>query len=230
MLIFNAHPDDAEFAMGGVLLKLAREHDVVNVILTRGEAGTHGTPAEREREAHEAGRRGGYRVRILDYKDTQIEDTTSTVQDIARIIREEKPRLIFAPYHTNNRSHLDGRAHPDHTALGNIVRKAARIAKFTNAPIKGDAHQTDGIIYYMLPIHTKPSFTIDVSDVIDELPNLWKAHASQTKLRDGAIIDHLLNWRRQMGSESRLAYAESFITEETPVLSTSAIPNMFRRG
>ena len=221
--VFSAHPDDAEFAMGGVLLMLAASHEVTNVILTRGEAGTHGTPQKREREGYEAGRIGGYSVRFLDYTDTRIEDTTRTVEHIAQVIRELKPNVVFTPYHTNNASHTDGRAHQDHTALGRIVRKAARIAKFSNAPIPGKAHRAEKIIYYMVPRYTKPSFLVDVSAVASQLPSLWKAHESQTALRDGAIIDYLLFWRESNGRDAGVSLAEEFIVEEPLVLTLEGL-------
>ena len=223
IVVFCAHPDDSEFAMGGVLLKLARAHDVVNVILTRGEAGTYGTPQIREAEALEAGRRGGDRVRFLEYHDTLIEDTPKTVQHLAGIIRELEPRVIFSPYHTIDGPHTEGKAHPDHSTLGTIVRKAARIAKFVNAPIPGSAHRADSLIYYMVPTFVRPSFAIDVSDVIDELPEFWSAHASQTQLRGGALIEHLLEWRRNVGSTCNARYAESFIVETVPLIPLPAI-------
>lgn len=211
--VFSAHPDDAEFAMGGVLLMLSKAHDVTNVILARGEAGTHGTPAQREEEGYHAGRIGGYDVRFLNHKDTRIEDSTKSIEELALVIRELQPRVIFTPYHTNNGPHTDGRAHHDHSALGQIVRKAARIAKFKNAPIREVAHAAERIIYYMVPRRVEPSFTVDVSSTIDELPALWKAHESQTALKSGAIIDYLLAERRAVGHSCGVEYAEAFITE-----------------
>src|SRR5262245_23737277 len=52
-----AHPDDAELVMGGTLLREARRgRRIALVDLTRGEAGSRGTPEIREREAAEAAR------------------------------------------------------------------------------------------------------------------------------------------------------------------------------
>jgi N-acetylglucosamine malate deacetylase 1 len=224
--VFSAHPDDAEFAMGGVLLMLARQHDVTNVILTRGEAGTHGTPQERESEAYEAGRIGGYRVRFLKYTDTLIEDTATSVTDIAGVIRELAPRVIFTTYHTNNASHLDGRAHQDHTSLGRIVRKAARIAKFKNAMLNGTAHRVERIIYYMVPRYAKPSFIVDVSSEAETLPRLWKAHASQTALKEGTLIKYLIEQRHSCGADAGIGSGEPFIIEE-PLVMPDVITTLF---
>ena len=50
----GAHPDDLEFGCGGVLLaEAARGSEISLCICSRGEAGSNGTPNEREAEARE---------------------------------------------------------------------------------------------------------------------------------------------------------------------------------
>src|SRR5439155_3304827 len=54
-LCFGAHPDDVELTSGGLAARLARHgHPVGIVDLTRGEAGSRGTPEARAREAVQA--------------------------------------------------------------------------------------------------------------------------------------------------------------------------------
>ena len=50
ILAVGAHPDDVEFACGGVLLtEAARGSKLFLCVCSRGESGTNGTPDERER-------------------------------------------------------------------------------------------------------------------------------------------------------------------------------------
>ena len=214
ILVFSAHPDDCEFGMGGTLLKIAKRHNVTNIVMTRGQAGTYGTPRQREKEAEDAGVFAGYHVRILDYEDNEIVYSAELAKEVASLIREHKPSIIFVPYHTNNYSHTDGTAHPDHTELGKVVRAAARFARFKNAKIGGEAHNAVRIIYYMIPKYHKPSFVIDVSDVMSEMESLWKCHESQTRLRDGELIGYLHESRKHTGRLNNMHYAEAFIVEE----------------
>ncbi|HEX9740363.1 MAG TPA: PIG-L family deacetylase, partial [Ignavibacteriaceae bacterium] len=52
VIVFAAHPDDAELAMGGTIAKLTKNNFKVGIIdLTRGELGTRGTPDIRQKEA-----------------------------------------------------------------------------------------------------------------------------------------------------------------------------------
>src|SRR5207253_8318468 len=57
ILAIAAHRDDVEQTCGGTLLKMAQKGQRTGILdLARGEMGTRGTAAEREREAKEAAR------------------------------------------------------------------------------------------------------------------------------------------------------------------------------
>ena len=52
LLVFGAHPDDIEFGCGGVIARETRGGRPAHlVVCSRGEAATHGTPAQRIVEA-----------------------------------------------------------------------------------------------------------------------------------------------------------------------------------
>ncbi len=56
VLIFAAHPDDAELSMGGTIAKFSHNDLKVGIIdFTRGELGTRGTPETRQKEAFQSG-------------------------------------------------------------------------------------------------------------------------------------------------------------------------------
>jgi len=213
VLFFSAHPDDVEFGMGGTYLKTARKYKAIHVILTRGEAGTHGTPEKRVKEAVEAGKHAGADVEFLDFRDNHVEDNVENAKKLAGVIRKYKPKIIFSPYHSITGSHTDGIAHPDHVALGKLVLKAARFAKFKNAEVEGEHHLAQRIFYYMVPRHVMPSLVVDVSDVAEDLEGLWKCHKTQMALRDGTIINMLWEYRRITGKIHGLECAEHFVVD-----------------
>jgi N-acetylglucosamine malate deacetylase 1 len=76
ILVFGAHPDDAEFGMGASMVKFVRSGASVAVcVLTRGEAGTFGTPEGREKEMRAAAEKLGSSLDILSFRDCQVFDS-----------------------------------------------------------------------------------------------------------------------------------------------------------
>jgi LmbE family N-acetylglucosaminyl deacetylase len=216
VLVFGAHPDDAEFGMGASLVKFARSGASVAVcVLTRGEAGTYGTPVQREAEMRAAAAKLGAAIDVLDFTDCGVADTTDSRMKAAAVIRKHRPRLIFAPYHTNPASHHDGLSHPDHTATGAIVRAAARFAKFAGlAGLAGRPWDAGHLLYYMVPRTMRPTFYNDVSAYMDEWETIARCHESQMQLRGGTIMDRLRAYRQGYGAAMGVAYAEGFWTDD----------------
>lgn len=211
ILLFGAHPDDIEFGMGGTFIKLSKDHDVTCCVLTKGEVGTFGTPEIREQEMKNAARKAGARIEILDFHDCQIFDTYESRLKLASIIRKTKPDVIFSPYHTQTASHLNGAAHPDHSALGTIMRSAARYARFKNLKdLSGEPHNASALVYYMVPTQMNCTHQCVVTDFLKEWEAVAKEHKSQLQLRDGSVLAHLKEWRRD-GDR----YVEKFYCEDS---------------
>ena len=90
ILAITAHPDDVELSCCGTLLhQIDLGHTVGLVDLTRGELGTRGTPALREKEANEAARKMGAKIRInLGMPDGFFTHNKDNLLKIARVIRQ----------------------------------------------------------------------------------------------------------------------------------------------
>jgi LmbE family N-acetylglucosaminyl deacetylase len=216
VLVFGAHPDDAEFGMGASMVKFVRGGaSLALCVLTRGEAGTFGTPEEREAEMREAASRLGASLEILGFEDCHIFDTLETRVALASVIRKYRPRVIFAPYHTNPADHRDGGAHPDHSAVGTIVRSAARYARFAGLrELAGPSWNADRIVYYMVPRSRRPNFVNDVSAFMEEWERIARCHRSQMQLRDGKILEGLRGFRQSAGVQIGVPWGEGFLIEE----------------
>ncbi len=122
VLALAAHRDDVEQTCGGTLLKMAQRGLRTGIIdLTQGEMGTRGSPEERGREAAEAARilKAGFR-QALDIPDGRVENSWENRLKIARVIREQRPRVLILPY-------WQGR-HPDHYTASTLGYEAAFLA------------------------------------------------------------------------------------------------------
>src|SRR5689334_4115980 len=126
ILALAAHRDDVEQTCGGTLLKMAQLGYRAGILdLTQGEMGTRGSAEERAREAAEAAKilRVSWR-QALDIPDGRVENTWENRLKVARVIREQRPRVLILPY-------WKGR-HPDHyraSVLGYEASFLAGLAK-----------------------------------------------------------------------------------------------------
>lgn len=216
ILIFGAHPDDAEFGMGGSIIKfLHQKKTVAFCVLTQGENSTLGKPQERVLEMQRAAAKLKVPLEILDLMDCRIFDNYDNRVILAKIIRKYKPRIVFAPYHTNHSSHKDGASHPDHTATGVLVRNAARYARFGGIrDLQDEPWCTDHLLYYILPRHIRPTLMIDVTEYMPKWEELLRIYASQIKLKNNGMISYLQQIRQWYGFLSGVSYAEGFLIEE----------------
>jgi len=114
ILAIAAHRDDVEQTCGGTLLRMAQRGQRTGILdLTQGEMGTRGTAEERAQEAAEAARilRVSWR-QALDIPDGRVENSFENRLKVARVIREQRPRVVILPY-------WEGR-HPDHYTASTV--------------------------------------------------------------------------------------------------------------
>jgi LmbE family N-acetylglucosaminyl deacetylase len=125
LLAFGAHPDDIEFGCGGVIAKeTSAGHAAHFVICSRGEAGTHGTPAQRVIEANRSAVLLGATLEFIELDgDAHLEVRVAHAIKLAGMIRRVRPGIVLAPSLVENQ-------HPDHPRLGQIVRDACRLARY----------------------------------------------------------------------------------------------------
>ena len=123
IIAFGAHPDDAEFQIGGCAIKWAQlGHKVKLVSVTNGGIGhwkMAGGPLAKRRtaESKEAAKRMGVESLVLDIHDGEIMATLANRKVIARLIRQWQADLVF--------THRPHDYHPDHRNAGLLIRDAA---------------------------------------------------------------------------------------------------------
>ncbi len=207
ILAVGAHPDDAEFGCGGILAKeAARGSEVLMLILSRGEAGSSGTPEERAREAEAAAAILGARLRLLELEgDARLEYRPSNALAIARLVREWRANVLLAPSPEENQ-------HPDHAKAGRLVRDAARLARYGGLPdlAPEPAHAVDALYYYDVTGLAAPPaglgrVIVDVSPVFDTWRRAMESHASQMRTR--GYVDLQVARARVLGAEIGTEYA-----------------------
>jgi bacillithiol biosynthesis deacetylase BshB1 len=179
ILAIGPHPDDIEFGCAPILMKEVRSGNQVRMlVLSRGEAGSAGTPEGREEESRSAARMMGASVEFLDFGgDCHLQYTPENAFRIAAEIRRFKPEIVLAPHPQENQ-------HPDHAVAARLVRDACRFARYGGleelkpAPV----HRVANLFFYNITQHLqKPDIAIDISGLIAEWESVMNCHASQVK-------------------------------------------------
>jgi LmbE family N-acetylglucosaminyl deacetylase len=123
IICFGAHPDDAEFKVGGTAAKWsALGHHVKFVSVTNGDIGhwqSAGGPlaARRAAEVKQAARLLGIETEVLDIHDGELLPTLENRRTITRLIRDWKADLVL--------SHRPNDYHPYHRYTVVLVQDAA---------------------------------------------------------------------------------------------------------
>jgi N-acetylglucosamine malate deacetylase 1 len=201
LLAVGAHPDDIEFGCAPVLIKEIRKGNQVKLlVLSRGEAGTSGTPELREREACDAAARMGASIEFLDFGgDCNLQYTPENRLRIAREIRIFRPSIVLTTHPGENQ-------HPDHSVVGKLTRDAARLARYGGLLQPLVSHKIDNLFYYNVTQHgLTPDVVIDIGDVVEEWEAVMKCHASQVNSR--SYIDLQLSATRLLGLSVGVGHA-----------------------
>ena len=242
ILAIAAHRDDVEQTCAGTLLKMAERGYRTGILdLTRGEMGTRGSAQAREQEAAEAARilkttwRGA-----LDIPDGRVENTWDNKLKVARVLREQGPRVVILPY-------WKGR-HPDHYTASNLGYEACFLAGLkkldcssavpaavvasgppatATVPNSQKAimtpHRPFKIMYATLYYDVRPTFVVDITDQFEARFQSLMAYKTQFSDQESGkdlfpahqeIRNRIETMARFYGMLGGVEYAEPFLQKE----------------
>ena len=223
ILIFAAHPDDAELGMGGTIAKLVAEGKTVGIVdFTEAELSSNGTIENRKFETTEATKVLKVTVREnLKVADGWVRSEDKVKAEVIKLLRKYKPRVVFAPYFNDR--------HPDHIGASKIVKEAVFFSGLLKIETELDAekqqaYRPEKLYYYMQTYEFVPSFIVDISDHFETKMKSVRAYKSQffnpnengelTFISDPKFIKMLEARARHYGFQIRKEYGEPFFSEE----------------
>lgn len=215
ILVIAPHPDDAEIGMGGSLALLLAEGYRVGILdLTDGEPTPLGSRELRSRETEAASQVLGIPWRrCLGLPNRSLEHTLDARWAVAGVLREVRPRILFAPYWED--------AHPDHVAATALIEAARFWAKLTKSDMAGQPHWAAHIYYYFslhLRVHERPAFVLDITAHLETKLRAVQCFGSQFG-RPGAegsrnVFEELRDRARYWGWAIGSTYGEPFASRE----------------
>jgi LmbE family N-acetylglucosaminyl deacetylase len=149
----------------------------------------------------------------LGLPNRRLEASLDARARLAGVLREHRPRFLFAPYWDD--------AHPDHVAASALVEAARFWSKLTKSDLPGEPHYPQRIFYYFcthLRIHPRPSFVLDVTAHLDgKMAALRCYHSQLIQGRPTApptILDDVRDRARYWGWAVGVGYGEPFVCRE----------------
>lgn len=228
VLIFSAHPDDAELSMGGTIALLTKNNYKVGLIdLTRGELGTRGDAELRQREAFNAAIQLKVALREnLEIPDGDIKINKENITKVIISLRKYKPKIVFAPYHHDR--------HPDHSDANNLIRRAIFTSglpkiKTFNKEVIQQPFRPQKTFFYMQTYTFEPTFIVDISQTIEQKFKAIECYSSQfynpksiepeTFISRSEFLSYLKARAEFYGFQIHKQYGEPFYSEEKVELS-----------
>lgn len=217
VLAMAAHRDDVEQTCGGTLLRMrAQGYRTAILDMTRGEAGTRGSAAEREAEANAAAAILGVGWRdALDIPDGDVENTYENRLKIVEVLRKVRPRVVILPYWAGR--------HPDHYTTATLGYEACFLAGLAKVDTGLPPHRPFKILYASLYADVRPSFVVDITPYIEDRHRALMAYTSQYAnqtqgsglfVPEEEIRERTFAMARYHGLLAGVRYAEPFVQKE----------------
>ncbi|HEX4640536.1 MAG TPA: PIG-L family deacetylase [Chthoniobacterales bacterium] len=229
ILAVGAHPDDIEFGCGGILLAAAAAgSEVALCVCSRGEAGSNGTPDEREAEARRAAELLGATITFLDLGgDCHLEVSPAGNIAIAREIRAAQPGILLGPVAVSEQ-------HPDHVVVSHLCRNAARLARYAGLGELRDLppHAIMHHLEYAItpgaePVRNGRAIRVNISEYFARWVQLMECH--QTQLRTRRYVDLQTARARSLGLDAGVEYTQAlFPTADFLIQSLDDLPPSVR--
>ncbi len=222
ILVFGAHPDDAELGAGGTIAKEIANGKKVGIIdLTRGELGTRGSAEIRDMEANNAAEILGVVVRDnLKFADGFFINDKEHQLKIIEQVRKYQPEIVLC-------NAIDDR-HIDHGKGSKLVSDACFLSGLIKIQTQIDGEEQNAwrpkvVYHYIQWKNLEPDFVVNISDFIDKKTASILAYSSQfhdpnsdepeTPISSKNFIDSVNYRARDLGRLVGVDYAEGFTAE-----------------
>lgn len=224
ILVFGAHPDDAELGAGATIAKEVANGKKVGIIdLTRGELGTRGSADIRDNEAAKAAKILAISVREnLGFDDGFFVNDKEHQLAVIKMVRKYKPELVLC-------NAIDDR-HIDHGKGSKLVSDACFLSglkkietKLTNDKKPQDSWRPKVVYHYIQWKNIKPDFVVNVTGFMEKKTNAILAYSSQfydpksvepkTPISSKTFIESVNYRARDLGRLIGVDYAEGFTAE-----------------
>lgn len=222
ILVFGAHPDDAELGAGGTIAKEVSRGKKVGIIdLTRGELGTRGSAEIRDKEASDAAKILGVKVREnLQFRDGFFRNDEHHQMEIIKMLRKYRPDVVLC--NTIKDRHIDHAKGSELVSNACFLSGLIKIETILDKEVQ-EAWRPKVVYHYIQWKNIKPDFVVDISGFISKKTDAIAAYTSQfhdpnnnepeTPISSKTFLDSIHYRARDLGRLIGKDYAEGFTVE-----------------
>ena len=220
ILVFAAHPDDAELACSGTILRqVALGYKVGIVDLTRGELGTRGTAEIREQEAADSSKILGLSIREnCGLSDGFFENNKTSQLALIKFIRKYQPEVVLGNAPEDR--------HPDHGRAGKLIEDACFLSGLRKIETDFDGGSQEEwsprqFFHYIQDRYINPDFVVDVTPYWETKVAAIKAFKTQfynpeseepeTYISSGDFFQFIEARSREIGHQIGATHGEGFV-------------------
>jgi len=226
ILVFAAHPDDAELACSGTILKHIKLGKKVAIVdLTAGELGTRGTVEIRAEESAAATKLLGLTARYnAGFADGFFESDKEHCLVLAKYIRYFQPEIVLC-------NAIEDR-HPDHGKASELASRACFLAGLRKIETAWEGQDQEAwrpknVYHYIQDRYIEPDFIVDISEYWDQKlacihafksqfysPATTNNDEPQTYISGKSFLLSIESRARQFGHAIGVEYGEGFTKEK----------------
>ncbi|WP_375236392.1 bacillithiol biosynthesis deacetylase BshB1 [Winogradskyella sp.] len=229
ILAIGAHPDDVELGCGGTIAKEVASGRKVGILdLTRGELGTRGTAATRDKEAEDAAKILGLCVRDnVAFADGFFANDKEHQLEIIKMIRKYQPEIVLC-------NAIDDR-HIDHGKGSQLVSDSCFLSGLIKIKTEVDGEiqlpwRPKTVYHYIQWKDLKPDIVVDITGFMDKKMASVFAYKTQfynpesnepeTPISSKNFSDSIEYRARNTGRIAGVEYAEGYTVERHPVVDS----------
>jgi bacillithiol biosynthesis deacetylase BshB1 len=221
LLVFAAHPDDAELGCSGTIAKeVSKGKKVVIVDLTQGELGTRGSGPLRLEEAQAAARvLNLYARENMGFRDGFFRNDEEHQLALISVIRKYCPQMVLMNAPEDR--------HPDHGRASELCTQACFLSGLRRIETKDESGQIQepwrpkNAFHYIQDRFLSPDVVVDVSDFWEIKKQSILAFRSQfydpnstepnSYISSPEFLDFINSRGSEFGHQIGVKYGEGFI-------------------
>ncbi len=233
ILVFAAHPDDAELSCSGTILSHINKGYKVGIVdLTKGELGTRGNAELRMIEANNASKILGLHFREnLGFEDCFFKKDKTHLMKAIEMIRKYQPEIVLCNAQSDR--------HTDHAKAGDLIHEACFLSglRKIETNLAGEIQKEwrpKAVYHYIQDQYTKPDMIVDITPFFDKKMESILAFSSQfydpnsveplTPISNPEFITLLKGRAIEFGRQIGVTYGEGFTVQRN--IGTSNLFNL----